>query len=105
MGIRFLSSAVMTVLATPLVGAAGTVLTACRASVGLMEVEATLGSLSPGCQLCLLILDCARARLQVHNPKSWGAYGDDRYQPTNVLARRGTECVLTSFLAMDAFWV
>lgn len=35
----------MTVLATPLDEAAGTVLTACRASVGLIEVEATFGSL------------------------------------------------------------
>lgn len=55
MGIKFLSSAVMTVLATPLVEAAGTaVLTACRASVGLMEVEATFGSLSRVCQLLVV---------------------------------------------------
>lgn len=74
MGIKFLSSAVMTVLATPLVEAVGTaVLTACRASVGLMEVEATFGSLSRGYQFlivvhCLCPLEYARAVL-VEGPK------------------------------------
>ena len=76
MGIKFLSSAVMTVLATPLDEAAGTVLTACRAKVGLIEVEATFGSLSHECQLrlqnCLQTV-FERRRVSAPDPKkSWG---------------------------------